>query len=334
MNILIRVPNWIGDAVLTLPALHSFRLNFPSSHIWLAARRWVKDLFQNLGFIEGIIPIPDSVSLKNIYSTAGIIKKYNFDTGLLFTNSFSSALLFFAARIPNRWGYAKDGRGLFLTKTPSPIKIKTQSHHVYYYLNLLEGLGLNTVSPELNFPVPESNIQKATSLLQACGVELDHLLIVFIPGAAYGTAKQWLGSHFALLGTMLQRAMNAEIVIAGAKSDMEIGRQIANQMQKKPYIIIGKTSLIELAGVLKIAGLVISNDSGPMHLANAIHTPIVAVFGPTNPQVTGPFQQPAVVIKKEVPCWPCKYRDCPLDHRCMMEISPEEVFLNCQEILK
>ena len=334
MNIIIRAPNWIGDAVLTFPALHSLRLNFPESKIWIAARGWVKDLFLSLDYIEGIVPVPDSVSLKNILSAAGSIKKFNFNTGLLFTNSFSSALLFFAARIPNRWGYAKDGRKFLLTRTPSTIKNERQSHHVYYYLNLLKGLGLNTLTPELSFPVPESAVQKAKSLLQTYGVNLDHPLIVFNPGAAYGPSKQWPASSFAQLGSMLQKSKNAEIIVVGAKSELEVGKSIENLMQKKPYILTGQTSLMELAGVLKTATLVVSNDSGPMHLANAIHTPVVALFGPTNPQVTGPLQQPSIIIKKEVPCWPCKHRECPSDHRCMLEIKPEEVFNICQEISK
>lgn len=334
MNVIIRAPNWIGDAVLSLPALHCIHLNYPDSQIWMAARGWVRDLFQSLNYIEGTIPVPDSVSLTNLIRAAGNLKKYNFKTGLLLTNSFSSALLFFAARIPNRWGYAKDGRKFLLTRTPSPIKNKSQSHHVYYYLNLLEGLGLKTLTPELSFPVPESAVQKAISLLQTNGINLDHPLIVFNPGAAYGTSKQWPASSFAQLGSMLQKSINAEIILVGAQSELGVGKAIEAQMQKKPYVIIGQTSLMELAGVLKTASLVVSNDSGPMHLANAIHTPVVALFGPTNPQVTGPLQPPAVVIKKEVPCWPCKNRECPLDHRCMLEISPEEVFNSCLELLK
>ncbi|MBN2244996.1 MAG: lipopolysaccharide heptosyltransferase II [Candidatus Aminicenantes bacterium] len=334
MNIIIRAPNWIGDAVMTLPALDSFHLNFPDSHIWIAAKGWVKELFLNLDYIEGTISVPDSVSLKNLLSSAASIKKYNFDTGLLFSNSFSSAFLFFAARIPNRWGYAKDGRKFLLTRTPSAIANKSRSHHVYYYLDLLKGLGLNTLSPELNFPVPANVVLKAKNLLQASGVNLDHPIIVFNPGAAYGPSKQWPAFLFAQLGSMLQKALSAEIIIVGARSELEIGESIENQMQNKPYLLIGKTNLMELAGILKTATLVISNDSGPMHLANAVHTPVVALFGPTNPQVTGPLQPPSVVIKKEVPCWPCKYRECPLDHRCMLEITPEEVFNTCQEILK
>ncbi len=319
---------------MTLPAFDSFHQNFPDSNIWIAASGWVKDLFLSLDYIEGTIPVPDSVSLKNLLSAAAAIKKHNFDTGLLFTNSFSSAFLFFAAQIPNRWGYAKDGRKFLLTRTPSAIENKSKTHHVYYYLNLLEGLGLNTLTPELNFPVPANVVLEAKRLLQAHGVNMDHPIIVFNPGAAYGSSKQWPASLFAQLGSMLQKALRAEIVIVGAKSELAVGKSVAEKMPNKPRILIGQTTLMELAGILKTATLVISNDSGPMHLANAVHTPVIALFGPTNPQVTGPLQQPSVVLKKEVPCWPCKYRKCPIDHRCMLEITPEEVFNTCLEMLK
>lgn len=334
MNLLIRAPNWIGDAVMTFPALRSLKLNHPEYQIWVAARGWVKELYQDLDYINGIVPLPDSFHLKNILNSAHTIKKFNFDIGLLLTNSFSSALLFFAARIPNRWGYARDGRWLLLTKTPSPSRKKRPHHHVYYYLDLLEGLGLTTIPPELTFPVPEIAFQKAKHMLETWGVNPARPLIVFNPGASYGTAKQWPASAFAQLGAMLQSSYHAEIIIVGANSELDIGRSIASQMQKKPYVAMGKTSLLDLAGILKAASLVVTNDSGPMHLANAVHTPVVALFGPTDPQITGPLQPPSAVIKKEVPCWPCKYRECPLDHRCMNEIIPEEVFTTCQEFLK
>jgi len=334
MNLLARAPNWIGDAVMTFPALQSLKVNYPDFQLWVAARGWVKELFQNLDYIDGVIPLPDSAQLKNILSSANRIKPFKFETGLLFTNSFSSALLFFAARIPNRWGYARDGRRFLLTKTPSYTIKKSPHHHVYHYLDLLEGLGMTTIAPELSFPVPETVIQKAVHRLKKCGINPDRPLVVFNPGASYGPAKQWPMASFAQLGSMLQNTFRAEIILVGASSEVEIGKSIASLMEKKPCVTMGQTTLLDLAGILKAASLVVSNDSGPMHLANAIHTPVVALFGPTDPQITGPLQQPSAVIKKEVPCWPCKYRKCPIDHRCMNEINPEEVFTICQEFLK
>ena len=334
MNLLIRAPNWIGDAVMTFPAIRSIKLNYPDFQIWIAARGWVKELYQNLDYIDGVVTLPDSANLKNILRSARRIKKLKFETGLLFTNSFSSALLFFAARIPNRWGYARDGRRFLLTKTPPQIMKKSPPHHVYYYLDRLEGLGMTTIAPELAFPVAEKAFQQAKHLMETCGIDPTRPLIVFNPGASYGPAKQWPASSFARLGTLLQNSNHAEIIIVGADSELDIGRSIASQMQKKPYVIMGQTTLLDLAGILKSASLVVSNDSGPMHLANAVHTPVVALFGPTDPQVTGPLQPPSAVIKKEVPCWPCKYRECPLDHRCMNEIDSEEVFTICKGFLK
>lgn len=334
MKILVRAPNWIGDSVLAIPAIRSLHENFPEDQMYIAARGWVKDLFSSFDFIKGVIPLPDNVNLKNLRQSANSLKEEGFQVGLLLTNSFSSALLFFMAGIPQRWGYAADGRHILLTKGVRPKKHQfSYSHHVYYYLDLISKLGYKTSPPELAIPLSQTQKQEAVSFLTSLGIDFSRPLVILNPGAYYGSAKRWPISRFAWLAEMLQERNNAEILIIGSTAEAGLAEEIATLMKKRPHILAGKTSLPLLAGIIHKANLFITNDTGPMHIANALKTPLVSLFGPTNPHVTGPFQEPSAVIKKDVPCWPCLYRECPFDHRCMTSIESEEVYLACQKFL-
>jgi heptosyltransferase-2 len=334
MKIVIRVPNWIGDAILALPAISSLRENFPDARVWIAARDWVEDLFPADDFIQGTIPLPKLADLKSLRLSSQKLKDFNFDVGLLLANSFSSAFLFYLTRIPERWGYSSDGRSLLLTKSV-PLKNKDHSdHQVNYYLNLISGLGLKTIPPEIKLSLSQEERVAAREMLLSSGLDTAKLLVILAPGAYYGPAKRWPAPKFAELARMFQIKANAEIIIIGAQGEIDIARSIAALMEKEPWILAGKTTLRQLLGLISQAALFVTNDSGPMHIANALKIPVVAIFGPTDPRVTGPFQQPSAVIKKDVPCWPCLYRSCPYDHRCMMKIEPEEVFEASYAFLK
>jgi heptosyltransferase-2 len=334
MKIVVRTPNWIGDAILALPAISSLRENFPDAQVWIAARDWVEELFPSNDYIQGTIFLPNLADLKSLRLSSQKLKDFNFDVGLLLTNSFSSAFLFYLTKIPERWGYASDGRGLLLTKG---VPLKNQNlpeHQVSYYLNLISGLGLKAITPEIKLSLSREERNAAKDLLLSSGLDTTKPLVILAPGAYYGPAKRWPAPKFAELARMFQIKANAEIIIIGSQDEIEIARSIAALMEKEPLILAGKTTLRQLLGLISQATLFVTNDSGPMHMANALKTPVVAIFGPTDPRMTGPFQQPSVVIKKDVPCWPCLYRSCPYDHRCMMKIEPEEVFAASQNFLK
>lgn len=326
MKIVVRVPNWIGDAVLSLPAIGSLSKNFPQAQIWIAAREWVKDLFTSYHFIKGVITLSNLDSLKGMRTTAKNLKEFHFDTGVLLTNSFSSAFLFYLAKIPERWGYARDGRGILLTRGVSPKGMEGLSHQLNYYLELISGLDLKTYPPDISLPLAQEEKTRAKEILLSLNADLKKPLVVLNPGASYGPAKRWPASRFAELARLFQQEKNAEILIIGSSDEFELAESIASSMTKKPLSLAGKTSLRILAGLISHAALFVTNDSGPMHLANALKTPVTAIFGPTDPRLTGPFQEPSIVIKKDVPCGPCSYRECPFDHGCMMKIEPEEVF--------
>ena len=334
MKIVVRAPNWIGDSILATSAIESLSKNFPQAQIWIAAKDWVKDLFSSCDFIKGIIPLPATNGFKSLINSAQQIKKLRFSTGVLFTNSFSSALLFYLAKIPQRWGYSRDGRRLLLTKGIASKREEGGSHQANYYMNLITGLGLKASPPRLFFSLSQEEKTRAKQMLLSLNVDFNQPLIILSPGASYGPSKRWPAEKFARLATLLQKKKKANILIVGYQDEARLAESIASEMPKKPISLAGKTSLRQLAGLISHADLFITNDSGPMHMANALKTPVAAVFGPTDPIITGPFQEPSVIIKKDVICWPCSYRECPYDHRCMLGIDSEEVFEACINFLK
>ncbi len=334
MKIVVRAPNWIGDAILSMPALDSLPMNFPDAEIWVCASGWTRGVFDSLDWIKGTIPLSNQNILKNTRKDARELDKHAFDIGILFTNSFGSALLFSFAKIPQRWGYARDGRHFLLTKRVRTSPLETPRHHLHYYLSLISNLGLETAPAELAFPLTEEAVSQAQSLLRAFSVDMNKPLLILSPGASYGPAKRWPAHFFARLATLLQVHQKAEIAIIGSETDTEIARSIATLMPDPPLDLTGKTTLLQLAGLISRSSLFITNDSGPMHLANALKVPVVAIFGPTDPRITGPYQKPSKVLQEFVPCWPCSYRECPFEHQCMTQISPESVHEVCQDLLK
>jgi heptosyltransferase-2 len=326
MKIAVRAPNWIGDAVLSLPAVASIQRSFPQDEVWIAAEEGVKDLFSADGLAAGVVTVPRSKDVKTLRRAARELKGHGFKIVILLTNSFGSALLFYLAGVPDRWGYGTDGRALLLTRPVRVRERETPRHQLHYYLDLVSGLGLKILPAELRYPLPPEEKEKARAELLRLGIDPARPLVILSPGASYGPAKKWPTSRFARLSCLFQEEKKAEVLIVGSAHETETARTISSSLSKKPVSLMGRTTLPQLLGLLSLARLVISNDSGPMHLANSLRVPVVGIFGPTDPAVTGPFEQPSAVVKKDVPCWPCTYRNCPYDHRCMMSIEPEEVY--------
>jgi len=333
MKIVIRAPNWVGDSVLALPAMKTIIRNYPESEVWVAAQAWVKDLFSMSDMFAGIISLPERNGFKNLRVSARRIRDSSFDLGILFTNSFASAFVFYLAGIPQRWGYKKDGRSLLLTKGIPVQSEENPVHQTRYYLDLLTGLGLREFHEELSFPVGQGEKALTEEWLESQNIQIQRPLIIINPGAYYGSAKRWPADKYAELASLLQSKIRAQVLIIGSAEETLLAEAIASRMRERPHVLAGKTSLLRLVALLSFADLFVTNDSGPMHLANSLKIPLVALFGPTEPARTGPYQQPAMVIHKGAPCWPCSYRQCPFDHRCMMDISPEEVFQACQKLL-
>jgi heptosyltransferase-2 len=326
MKIVVRMPNWIGDAVMALPVLDALQSNFPQAELWAAAREWVEGLFSPGHGITGLVPLPEVRNLKSLREASSRLREHRFDAGLLLTNSFSSALVFRLAGIPERWGYARDGRGLLLSRGVPLKKGGETRHQTDTYRDLLAGLGIKAPAGAVDLHISEEEKTAAGKAMIEAGRDPARPLVILNPGAAYGPAKRWPAERFADLARRFQARNNADILLVGAAGEADIAASIASGLERKPLDFTGKTSLRQLMGLISLGRVFVTNDTGPMHIAGALGVPVVAIFGPTDPKATGPSRRPFVVLKKDAPCWPCTYRSCPYDQRCMTGIGPEEVF--------
>lgn len=312
--LLIRAPNWVGDVVLSLPAVRDLRRNFPAARIEVLARAWVAELYRAVAEVDAV---RESAGFQ---ADVGALRG-RFDTAVLLPNSFGTALMARAAGIPERWGYATDGRGFLLTRrprVPAPIRGRSQ---VYYYRAMLAGLGLQvSASPDASLACPADWRARGASLLGGDGP-----WIGLNPGAFFGSAKRWLPERYAAAGDLLARRMGARIAILGGAEDRPLGEAIGSLMQAPSRVLCGLTSLAELAGALSCLSLLLTNDSGPMHLAAALGVPQVAIFGSTDWRETAPATGPNRLVRDEVDCAPCLLRECPIDHRCMTRITEDRV---------
>lgn len=335
-SILIRGTNWVGDAVIAIPAMREIRRLFPQARISLLVRPWVRDLYSAAEFADEVLEYDKSGAHRGwngFFRLISGLRGRRFDLAILLQNAFEAALLAWGARIPARIGYARDGRSLLLTH---PCRIQPevrQVHQAYYYLGILSGMGWIQERPWEggNYPLSikvntrEEDAAAAKKILRSSGIEEGDVLIGINPGAFYGPAKRWFPDRYAAAADSLANDYNARVVIFGAPSDLPVVQEVAAAMSRPPVILAGQTTLGQLMGLLKECRLLITNDSGPMHLAAALDVPQLAVFGSTSEIATGPLSGNAVVIKHPVDCNPCFLRECPTDFRCMKCISVEQV---------
>lgn len=319
-TIVIVAPNWLGDAVMALPAISDVRLQFDSARLVIAARRSVAELFAMVPGIDATLVAPD----------AAAIRAEAADIAIVLPNSFASALLVRRAGVAQRWGYAADARSWMLTHAVR--KPKRPVHQGEYYQHLVRELGIRTGQPEPVLAVPPAAVKEARAMLAQGGCDDVSRLIVLSPGAAYGKAKQWTPSHVTSLVTHLVRERLATCALIGSRADAATTRAICGAVpddcQTGIIDLAGRTTLPVLAGVLSLSRVCVSNDSGAMHLAAAAGVPVAAIFGPTNERATSPLKRTGVgveVLTNPVWCRPCMLRECPIDHRCMTGIDPEAV---------
>lgn len=329
-KILIRGPNWVGDCVLSIPAMKAVRTGFPQAEITLLVRPWVAGLFRSVPFIDHLWTEPRPTSLSEWSRITTEIRRRHFDLALLLPNSFESALMVFLGRVPQRIGYTTDGRRLLLT---NPVQPRLNGRHqVYYYLDLAATLSGVTFQPTIEIKATTEEKQGARQLLEAEGIDASRPFLLLNPGAAYGSAKRWDPQRFAQAADRLAGKFHFQVAIIGSESERAAGELVRTQMKTPASLLSGKTTLETLIGVLAQAALMITNDSGPMHIAAALGVPTVAIFGSTDEHVTGPVSMKARVVKHRVECSPCLLRECPIDHRCMTRVSVEDVVQAAMEI--
>lgn len=328
-RIVVRTPNWLGDAILALPALAALRRRFPDAHLSIAAPSGFASVFREETDVRPneIVGLPSATKGVREALAAG-----HYDLGILLPNSFRSAWLMRQAGIPQRWGYATSMRGWVLTRTPVKIPVHGVQHQTEYYRSLVRGFGIPCGDEAPRLQASSSTALCGLDVLQKAGVDLTRRVAVLAPGAAYGQAKQWPPARVAQLAARLVRERDMTCVMVGAGHDRDAARAIetwlsANAPEASARVrdLTGRTSLTELIGVLARADVVVSNDSGAMHVAAALHRPMVAIFGPTDERATRPVGA-ADVMTAPVFCRPCHLRDCPIDHRCMKRVSADAVF--------
>ncbi|WP_417910888.1 lipopolysaccharide heptosyltransferase II [Candidatus Electronema sp. PJ] len=338
-RILIRSTNWIGDAVMTTPAVRSIRRNFPEAHITMLAQPWVADVFTACPHIDRIILYDKQgrhQGLMGKIRLAAELRAADFDLAILLQNAFEAALIAFLARIPVRAGYTTDGRGLLLTHGVRKHPDIDKKHQVHYYQEMLVGLGLQCAEDTLELFLDPAAVQEAEKLLRQAlqGGRQNAPVIGLNPGAAYGPAKRWPSAKYAALAGRLAKATGGLIVIFGTKADQKAAAEIVTAVGERVLDLTGKTSLALALACIARCQVFVTNDSGLMHVAAALNTPLVAVFGSTNHIATGPFSTRATVVRKSIPCSPCMKTHCPQGHfQCMELVSVEEVEKATMELL-
>lgn len=330
-RILIRGPNWVGDSVLAIPAIKAVRANFPGAEITLLVRPWVSGLFTSAPFIDRVWSEPRPASLGEWSRITSAIRRGAFDLAMLLPNSFESALMVFAGRIPKRVGYGTNARSWLLTDA---VGLATEpQHQVAYYLKLARAISDSGGTPPIDIEATREERASARKLLRSEGIPDGAPFLVLNPGAAYGSAKRWNEERFAKAGGTLAREMGLRVAIVGSVMERPIGEAIKTGLNGNAAVLSGKTSLEALMGILAESSLMITNDSGPMHMAAALGVPTVAIFGSTDETVTGPYGSRTRIVRHAVECSPCMLRECPIDHRCMTLVEAEDVCRAARELM-
>ncbi len=317
-NILIKSVNWIGDAVRIIPAISLLKNGFPSSKIVVIANKWVKDVFETSPFIDEIIVYPDRL-LERI-ALLREIRKRRFDLGVTFQpRSYSSALFLYFSKITLRIGYGFHLRKLFLNYW---IDLpKKPIHDQDLFLNLIRSLDIRKKEDKYFLSIDNESILWSKRFLKEHNIKDSDLIIGLNPGG-YSPLKRWSVERFSFLADRLINKYNAKIIVFGAEGDIKILERIKNLCKNKVYTIV--SSLEEYAALVKRCRLLITNDTGPMHIADALEVPVIVLFGPTDPKRSSPLGKNSKIIKKEIACSPCKKKSCK-SHLCMDMISVEEV---------
>lgn len=336
-NIIVRMPNWIGDLVMATPVLEDLRKKFPSAKITAMCQFNISALLKNDPNIDEIYSFKRPSGWIHRSEHLAIIedlRRGNYDLGVLLTNSFSSGWWFWRGNVANRIGFTDTLRNLLLTKiVPWPKELETQ-HQVITYKNLLEPLGiqLSSTSPALYITAEEEDAAKEQLLKLGIEPRRD-ILIGINPGAAYGSAKCWLPERYRAVVERLLKDPRVRVVFFGDQSGASLVDEICKGLPEERVIqLAGKTTLRTLMALIRLCAVFLTNDSGPMHIAAALNVPLLALFGSTSDVKTGPYKS-GKVIHKHVECSPCYKRKCPIDFRCMKRITVEEVYAEIKDLL-
>jgi heptosyltransferase-2 len=346
-RVVVRGANWVGDAVMTVPALRELRRVLPGARITLATRAWAEGIFEGADFVDDLMPVEDGGG-GAFFRQVREWRARRFDLAVLLPNAFAPALVAFAARVPFRLGHATDGRGLLLTHPLAVPEWRGRRHEVFYYLNLVAeleralkgstGVRLDDATataapsrPEVS--VSAERLEAAREFLRARGVRFERPVVALCPGSTNSRAKRWPAERFAALADLLIEEAGAEVLLVGSGEELEVSRAVESHAREPLRVMTGETDLAQTVALLGVCDLLVTNDTGPAHIAAALARPVVVIFGPTDPATTRPFATVSEVVRVPPECAPCMLRDCPIDHRCMTAVTPEMVFARARRFL-
>lgn len=339
-RVVVRGTNWVGDSLMTVPALRALRRILPDAEITLVIRPSAQGIFSEADFVDDVL----LYDRKGVFSVVPQVREWRrrkFDLAVLFQNAFEAALIPFLAGVPLRLGYATESRQALLTHPLALPDWRSSRHEVFYYLYLVTALeqmlfGASTIfdtDPDASIEISDVRKREATELLRLHGVHEDELVVALCPGSINSRAKRWPAEAYAALADRLIDA-HRQVLLIGSKDEADVSREVTRRMRHQPIVLTGKTTLDQITAVLAGVDLIVTNDTGPAHIGAALGRPTIVIFGPTNPLTTRPFSLTAEILRHPPDCAPCMLRDCPIDHRCMTAITVDEVFERSHALLK
>lgn len=331
-KILVRSTNWIGDAIMTTPAVRTIRQNFPDAHITLLAKPWLADVFAASPHIDEVMLYDNTgrhQGVAGIWRLGHDLRQRHFDAAILLQNAFEAALLAGLGMIPVRAGYRRDGRSPLLTH---PVSIRPEVrkiHQVHYYQTLLADLGLTLGSDELFLQLTPADQRWAAGFIN----DKAGPIIGINPGAAFGPAKCWPARRYGQLAARLHADFGGHYLVFGTDKDQDTIAEIVGHGPDFITGLAGKTTLGQAMALIARCMAFVTNDSGLMHVGAALQTPLVAIFGSTDDIATGPFSSQATVVKKNISCQPCLRKECSRGFDCMLAITVADVAAAMAKIL-
>lgn len=336
-NIIVRMPNWIGDAVMATPILADLKNQWKQAKLTVMCQNPIGNVLQNNPYIDEIFNFKrPSGWIHRLHRSdlVEFLQEGKYDLGVLLTNSFSSAWWFMRGHVKNRLGYRGRFRSFLLDyPVEIPKNIETQ-HLVLTYKALLRPLGIPVSDTPPQVYVSEVEKAQAIEFLKLLGINPHkHIIVGINPGAAYGSAKCWPPERFESVTRKLLQNPDVRVLYFGDSNSAALISEICKDLPKNVFNLAGRTSLRELIALIQCCQILLTNDSGPMHIAAAMGVPLLALFGSTNEVKTGPYPK-GQVIHKHVECSPCYKRVCPIDFRCMKRIGVDEVYEKLKKILE
>jgi heptosyltransferase-2 len=338
-KIVVRAPNWVGDAVMCVAALRELRTLFPHAHITIVSKPGTSDVFRDADFVDELL-VYERRGLSSVWQQVREWKQHRFNLALLFQNAFEAAAISFLARVPRRIGYGTERRGFLLTHSVEVPSWKNERHEIFYYLNLVAELERvllgtsqrETSEPQFEITVPAERKENARKLL-AAHTDRDRPLVLLCPGSVNSRAKRWPPERYAALADQLSEG-GATVAVIGSPGEVDVSKQVVSLAKWPPVLLTGNTTVADVTALISIADVLITNDTGPAHIGAAVGTPTLVIFGPTNPLTTRPYGPAGEIIRRPPDCAPCMLRDCPIDHRCLTAITPEEVCQRTRQLIR